>query len=270
MKLRALVVDDEPLSRERIVRLLEGDDVVEVVGECGDGAAAVREIRAQSPDLVLMDVQMPEMDGFAVLRALGPGQVPRVVFVTAFDRYAIRAFEVHALDYVLKPFTPERLREAVRRAAARAQGRREADTRLLALLEDMERAQRTLRHALPAAPRAEAPDEPARRIPVKTGDRTIFVPVERVDWLEAEGNYVRLHAGKERHLIRATMAAMEAQLDRRRFVRIHRSTIVNLERVREVRPWFAGDCIVVLDDGRELRLSRRYRDRLDALLASAS
>jgi two-component system, LytTR family, response regulator len=267
MKLRTVVVDDEPLARERMLRLLAEDEDVEVVAECGDGRAAVEAIRALAPDLVLLDVQMPEMDGFAVVRAVGAGRMPRVVFVTAHDRYALQAFEVHALDYLLKPFLPERLRAAVRRAA-RVETRREADLRLLSLLEEMERERHeTGARVVPASAAQES--RHAERLLVKQGERMIFVPVERVDWLEAEGNYVRIHAGKERHLVRATMNGLEAQLDPARFLRIHRSTIVNLDRVCEVRPWFAGDCIVVLHDGRELRLSRRFRDRLDALLAGA-
>ena len=267
MKLRTLVVDDEAAERERMLRLLEGEDEVEVVGACGDGPAAVAAIRALAPDLVLMDVRIPGMDGFAVLREVGLCRLPRVVFVTADDRYALQAFEVHALDYLLKPYPPERLRRVVRRAAEEANGRRRTDQRLLALLEEIGREQREL--GLRLAPTGSSSGAYPERLLVKEGERMTFVAVERVDWLEAEGNYVRIHAGKERHLIRATLSGLERQLDPARFLRIHRSAMVNLDRVREVRPWFAGDCVVVLHDGRELRLSRRFRDRLDALLARA-
>jgi two-component system LytT family response regulator len=265
MKLRTLLVDHEPLSRDRIARMLADEPDVEVVGECAGGAAAVEAIRALDPDLVLMDVQMPGMDGFEVLRQVAP-RAPRTVFVTAHDRHALRAFEVHAVDFLLKPFSADRLREAIRRAARQSPGaRREAEQRLEELLERLGRDQRALGRRIPAAP--ERPAEYPARLLVKKGERMVLVPVERVDWLEAEGNYVRLHAGTERHLVRATMNGMEKLLDPRRFLRIHRSTIVNLDRVREVKPWFAGDCIVLLEDGKELRLSRRYRDRLDRLVA---
>jgi two-component system, LytTR family, response regulator len=261
MKIRTVVVDDEPLARRRLARLLESDETVDVVGVCANGRDAVRTVREARPDLLFLDVQMPEMDGFGVLQALGGDGLPQVVFVTAYDQYAIQAFEVHALDYLLKPYTPARLSAAVQRAARQiAAPRATPADRLAELLEHLERERRELGARLAGAP----PPAPAQttRLLVKNGERMFFVPVETIDWLEAEGNYVRLHCGREAHLVRATLSGMEEQLDPRRFTRIHRSTIVNLDRVKEVRPWFAGDYLVKLHDGSELRLSRRYRDHL--------
>ncbi|HEY0018598.1 MAG TPA: LytTR family DNA-binding domain-containing protein [Longimicrobium sp.] len=260
MKMSTVVVDDEPLARRRLARLLEADGAVEVVAVCATGRDAVRAVRQHKPDLLFLDVQMPEMDGFGVLRELGDGPLPQVVFVTAYDQYAIQAFEVHALDYLLKPYTPARLGAAVQRALKQLQAPPAAPAeRLAELLEHLERERRALDARLSGAPPAPGP---TTRVMVKQGERMFFVPVERIDWLEAEGNYVRLHCGKEAHLVRATLSGMEEQLDPRRFTRIHRGTIVNLDRVKEVRPWFAGDYMVKLHDGGELRLSRRYRDRL--------
>jgi two-component system LytT family response regulator len=260
MMMRTIVVDDEPLARRRLARLLEAEDHVEVVAVCATGRDAVAAVREHAPDLLFLDVQMPEMDGFGVLRALGGEGMPQVVFVTAYDQYAIQAFEVHALDYLLKPYTPARLSTAVQRAARQLQAPRAAPAeRLAELLEHLERERRALEGRLSGAGPAHGH---TTRLLVKDGERMFFVPVERIDWLEAEGNYVRLHCGREAHLVRATLSGMEEQLDPTRFTRIHRSTIVNLDRVKEVRPWFAGDYLVKLNDGGELRLSRRYRDRL--------
>jgi two-component system, LytTR family, response regulator len=267
MTLRTVVVDDEPLARKRLARLLEDESGIEVVAVCATGRDAVRVIRGQSPDLVFLDVQMPELDGFGVLRELG-ARLPSVVFVTAYDRYAIQAFEVHALDYLLKPYTPARLSAAVERAARQLHRTGPDTERLAELLEHLDRERRELAARMngnggaPApAPVAATPAHTGRLL-VKEGERMFFVPVDRVDWLEAEGNYVRLHCGRDAHLVRATLGGMEDQLDARTFTRIHRSTIVNVDRVKEVRPWFAGDYVVKLQDGTELRLSRRYRDRL--------
>jgi two-component system LytT family response regulator len=267
MTLRTVVVDDEPLARKRLARLLEDESGIEVVAVCATGRDAVRVIREQSPDLVFLDVQMPELDGFGVLRELG-ARLPSVVFVTAYDRYAIQAFEVHALDYLLKPYTPARLSAAVERAARQLHRAGPDTERLTELLEHLDRERRELASRMNGngggaapAPVAATPAHTGRLL-VKEGERMFFVPVERVDWLEAEGNYVRLHCGRDAHLVRATLGGMEDQLDARTFTRIHRSTIVNVDRVKEVRPWFAGDYVVKLQDGTELRLSRRYRDRL--------
>jgi two-component system LytT family response regulator len=261
-RLRTLVVDDEPLARRRVLRLLADEPSVQVVGEAGNGAEAVEMIREKRPDLVFLDVQMPEMDGFAVLRALEPEPMPMVVFVTAFDQYAIQAFEVHALDYLLKPFDPERLQAALRRAEAHAaRAGRDHERKLVELLEHVAREQQEIGRRI-------APQQPAAsgRLLVKQGERMVLLRSADVDWIESEGNYVGLHVAKQKYLVRGTMSSMEEQLDPRLFLRIHRGTIVNLDRVKEVRPWFAGDCIVVLKDGTELRLSRRYRDRLEGLM----
>jgi two-component system LytT family response regulator len=265
-KIRTLLVDDEPLARRRLSRLLEDDESVEVVGVCANGREAVRAIRDERPELVFLDVQMPELDGFGVLRELGTEGLPVIVFVTAYDQYALQAFEVHALDYLLKPYTPARLSAAVQRATRQLHAPSGDAARLAELLERLDRERRALEQRLDGipAPAPAAPPAPTHtgRLLVKEGERMFFVPVERVDWLEAEGNYVRLHCGRDAHLVRATLGGMEEQLDARRFTRIHRSTIVNVDRVKEVRPWFAGDYLVKLQDGTELRLSRRYRDRL--------
>ena len=268
MKIRTLVVDDEPLARKRLSRLLQEEPGIEIVGVCASGREAVDTIRRDRPDLVFLDVQMPELDGFGVLAELGAERLPTVVFVTAYDQYALQAFEVHALDYLLKPYTPARLSAAVERATRQLHAPVNDTARLAELLEHLDRERRELAEKLNGPAPAAAPAPPTApvshtgRLLVKEGERMFFVPVERVDWLEAEGNYVRLHCGRDAHLVRGTLGGMEEQLDARRFTRIHRSTIVNVDRVKEVRPWFAGDYLVKLQDGTELRLSRRYRDRL--------
>ena len=253
MKLRVLIVDDEPLARERLRVLLRDAPEVQVVGECGDGRRALAAIRRRRPDLLFLDVQMPELDGFAVLRALDPTELPAVIFVTAYDRYALRAFEVHALDYLLKPFDRERFHRALARARTQIERDRRGtlDARLLALLEDLRPGRKRL-----------------ERLVVKDGGRVFFLRAEEIDWVEAQGNYARLHIGRETHLVRETMARLEAGLDPKQFARIHRSTIVNLERVRELLPDFHGDSVVVLRDATRLTLSRGYRERFRELLGS--
>jgi two-component system LytT family response regulator len=247
MKIRTLVVDDEPLARLRLRRLLEAEGDIELICECADGQQAVTHLQQQKPDLVFLDVQMPLLDGFEVLKSLEPRLMPVVIFVTAYDRYALRAFEVHALDYLLKPFDRDRFGKALDRA--RAQVGREhnenASQRLLALLEDVKGARM-----------------PAKRLVVKSGSRVSFVRIEEIDWIEAAGNYVRLHVGNDIHLLRETMSRLEARLDARMFLRIHRSTMVNVERIHELHPSFHGDYVVVLRDGTELALSRGYRENL--------
>ena len=260
MKIRTVVVDDEPLARRRLARLLEGEEGLEVVSVCATGREAVRAVREESPELLFLDVQMPEMDGFAVLRELEGQGLPQVVFVTAYDQYAIQAFEVHALDYLLKPYTPARLATAVQRAARQLSAPRAAPAeRLAELLEHLERERRALDVRLSGS--APAPGQTTRLL-VKEGERMFFVPVDRIDWLEAEGNYVRLHCGKDAHLVRATLSGMEEQLDPRRFTRIHRSTIVNVDRVAEIRSDAHGDFDVLLANGKVLRMTRGYSERL--------
>jgi two-component system LytT family response regulator len=255
MTLRTLIVDDEPLARERLRSLLAGDADVEVVGECADGRSAVSAIRDLDPDLVFLDVQMPALNGLGVVAEVGADRMPATVFVTAFDRYAVRAFDVNAVDYLLKPFDRDRFAEALRRAKAQVGRRADAGVRdrLLALLAESR-----------AAP--QPPPSATERLAVKSGGKVVFVRVDEIDWIEAAGNYCRLHVGKQTHLLRETMAALETRLNPKKFVRIHRSTIMNLERVRELQPYFHGDYVVVLRDGTQLTLSRTYRQKLHEII----
>jgi two-component system LytT family response regulator len=268
--LRALIVDDEPLAREGIRVLLARDPEIEVVGECADGATAVRAVLEHEPDLLLLDVQMPEMDGFQVLRALPEEQLPVVIFITAYDHYALKAFEVHALDYLLKPFDDERFERAL--ARAKAQRRREQigelSRNLAALLGAYEAPDRVSGARTPGAAHtvSAAAASYLSRLVVKSGGRIVFLDVADVDWIEAADYYVRLHTGGKTHLLRESMAALEAKLDPARFARIHRSAIVNLDRVRELQPWFRGQHAVILKDGTRLTLSRGRRSRLEELL----
>ena len=277
--IRTVVVDDEPLAREGLrVRLAREEDV-EIVGEAGDGPSAVEAILSLRPDLVFLDVQIPGFDGFDVVARIASTYLPTIVFVTAYDRYALRAFEVHALDYLLKPIAHRRFQEALRRArheldrrdresAATADGDRdegEAESlsavadRLRRLLDDRETAGGDSSVRPPVAP-----DGPryALRFTVRDGERYVLVRVADVDWAEASANYVRLHVGPKTYQMRTTMSELERQLDPAQFTRIHRSAIVNLDRVREIRPEWHGEYEVALVTGATLRLSRGYRDRL--------
>jgi two-component system LytT family response regulator len=251
VKIRTLIVDDEPLARQRLRRLLEADPDIAILGECGDGQQAVTDLRKLRPDLVFLDVQMPVLDGFGVLQELDGTTLPVVIFVTAHDRYAVKAFEVHALDYLLKPFDKERFAGALERAKTQVrQGSAVAlNERLQELLQNV-------------PGRRSGPE----RLMVKSGGRIYFVRIEDVDWMEAAGNYVRLHVGTEDHLLRESLTALEKKLDPTRFVRIHRSTIVNLERIRELQPAFHGDYVIILQDGTELALSRSCREKLEESL----
>jgi len=246
MTLRTLIVDDEAPARRRIRRLLAAEPGVAVAGEYGDGASALTGIVSIRPDLVFLDVQMPERDGFAVVKALPPGPLPAILFVTAYDQYALRAFEVHAVDYLLKPFTGERFRTALGRARERID-RRSADPGLARLAESLRSRPIYL-----------------SRVPVRTTGRTVFVDLSAVDWLEAADNYVRLHVGPREYLVRDTLATLEAQLDPDQFVRTHRSAIVQLDRVAEIRPTSHGDAEISLRDGTRLPVSRTFRARLKA------
>jgi two-component system LytT family response regulator len=246
--LRVLVVDDEPIARRRLKAILREEPDVEVVGECEDGEGALEAARRLTPDLLFLDVQMPGLDGFEVVEALGPGSRPAVIFVTAYDQYAVKAFEVHAVDYVLKPFERVRVRAALDRARALATGEGELGRRLRALVADL------------------GASRPLRRLMVRAGGRVYFVRTEEIGWVEAAGHYVTLHAGRESHLVRETLAGLEARLDPQRFARIHRSTIVSLEHVRELQPSFHGEYVVVLRDGTRLQCSRTYADRLQRAL----
>jgi two-component system, LytTR family, response regulator len=259
--IRAAIVDDEPLARDCIRLALAGADDVEIVAECGDGAAAVRAIEALRPDLIFLDVQMPGLDGFEVVKAVGPDRMPAVMFVTAYDAHAIQAFELHATDYLLKPFSDARFGAAMGHARARLREARESELgrRLTRLVEEI----RPGRDPSPGEGAAASPrGGHATRILVRHGSGMEFLPLDTVDWIEAAGNYLRLHAGPRTESVRMTLAGLLDQLDPTKFVRIHRSMVVNLSRIRSITPWFGGDYTVTLIDGRDLRVSRHYRDEL--------
>jgi two-component system LytT family response regulator len=249
-KIRTIIVDDEPLARRGIRAHLKDEKDVEVVAECGNGRDAVQIIEAQAPDLLFLDVQMPELDGFGVLEALRRERLPAVIFVTAYDKYALRAFEVHALDYLLKPFDPERFSRALDRARAQIERRSITDLshRLQNLIDDLKTGHKY-----------------TERLVIKSAGRIFFLSVEEIDWAEAADNYVRLHTGREAHLLRETMQSLEHRLDPTQFVRVQRSTLVNVRRIKEVRPLFRGEYEIVLIDGTRLASGRGYRDRLPEL-----
>src|SRR2546421_2368969 len=251
MKIQALIVDDEPLARERLRKLLKDESEIEVIGECADGREAVATIQQQRPDLLFLDVQMPELDGFGVLEAIQGERMPAVVFVTAHDKFALRAFEVHAVDYLLKPFDRERFQTALRRALNQIKHHQtgELSQRLTALLAEVK----------PAAKHLE-------RLPIKSSGKVIFLKTDEIDWIEAADNYVSLHVGAEAHLHRETMSALAEQLAPQKFLRISRSTIVNVERIKELQPLFHGEYVVILRNGAKLTLSRNYREALRQLM----
>ena len=254
-KIKAIVVDDEPLARRNLRALLKADADIELVRECGNGKEAVTQIRALAPELVFLDVQMPEMDGFAVLDALGGCPLPVIIFVTAYDQYALKAFEVSALDYLLKPFSDERFHKALQQAKQQIAQQDASDfgRRMLALLGARN---------LPAdAPRY------LTRLMVKTGGRVLFLKTAEIDWIEAYDNYVRLHTGGKAHLLRQTMNELAATLSPEQFARIHRSAIVNLDRVKELQPLFNGEAVLLLQDGTKLKLSRSRRENLEKQLS---
>lgn len=248
MKIRTLIVDDEPLARERIRMLLNEEPDVEVLAESTNGTEALKAIEKLAPDLVFLDVQMPELSGFQVLDRLDASRIPVIIFVTAYDQYALKAFEVCALDYLLKPFDRERFGRALSRARAEL-GRRKSgqvNEQVLKLLSELQQGKKHL-----------------EKLIIRQGGRVLFLRADEIDWIEAAGNYVRLHAGKEEYLYRETMQKLEGQLNPDRFARIHRSKIVNVERIKELQPWFRGDYIIVLRDNQKLGLSRTYRNRLN-------
>jgi two-component system LytT family response regulator len=248
--MRALIVDDEPPARARLRHFLETEPDVEIT-ECVSGPDAVDTIARTAPHVVFLDVQMPVMNGFDVLAALDPASLPAIVFVTAYDEYALRAFDGHAVDYLLKPYSRERLHEALVRVRARSSA---SD---LAAIE----------HGLVALASEIRSDHAHReRIAVRADGRVVFVRIADIDWVEAAANYVRLHARGEAHVLRESMKHMEMRLPARSFLRIHRSTIVNLDRIRELQPWFHGEYIAILHDGTKLTVSRAYVDRLHELI----
>ncbi|HEY7306109.1 MAG TPA: LytTR family DNA-binding domain-containing protein [Bryobacteraceae bacterium] len=253
MPFTALIVDDEPLAREGLQMLLAEDPDVASIGQAKDGREAVAAIRDTRPDLLFLDVQMPEMDGFAVIRDLGPEHMPPVIFVTAHDDYAIQAFEIHAIDYLLKPVTGVRFREALRRAKLRLtkQPAEDANRQILSLLETI------------ASPRRHI-----TRLAVRSAGKTVFVDVQDLDWIKAAENYVELHAGPKTHLLHVTLNTLEKSLDSEVFLRIHRSLIVNVKRIKELQPAFHGEYVVTLRDGTQLQSGRVYHEKLKMLAAN--
>jgi two-component system LytT family response regulator len=250
--LRVLIVDDERPARQKLRRFLAADPDVDAVFEAPDGVRALELIRSESPDLVLLDVAMPGVDGFGVVEALDPAERPHVVFVTAYDQYAVRAFDAHAVDYVLKPFDAERFGRALARAKAAAAGHQDR--------EERRRLERVL-----AEVRRERPQR-LERLLVESDGRAVLLPVGQVERIEAAKNYVTVFAGGARYRLRTTLERLEERLDPRAFVRVHRSTIVRVDRVTELQPWSHGDYVVILQGGARVRLSRRYRDRLEQFL----
>jgi two-component system LytT family response regulator len=246
VKIRTLIVDDEPLARERVKRFLKDERDIEVIGECGNGSDAIEAIHEKKPDLVFLDIQMPEKNGFDVIKSINGKHLPTIIFITAYDQYALQAFDVHALDYLLKPFNRERFHRAVARAKEQIDGQKrgELDERLASLISSITPEKKYL-----------------ERLVVKSVGRVFFLKTDEIDWIEASGNYLKLHVGRDAHMIRETMNAVEAKLDPSQFMRIHRSTIVNVDRIKELHPMFSGDYSVILRDGTELALSRNYRER---------
>lgn len=249
--IRALIVDDEPLSRRRVRELLRNHPEIEIIGECSTGPETIEAVSTLKPDLLFLDIQIPGLDGLAVSAALGGTNAPLIIFITAYDQYAVRAFEVQAVDYLLKPYDRERFAEAIARARRRLGERRhtEVNEKILQLLEEMRERPRYL-----------------DRLVIKTNDRVFVIRTEEIDWIEAEGNYVRIHFGKSSSLLRETLSNLAAQLDPRKFPRIHRSQIVNIDRIQELQPWSHRDYRIILRNGTELALSRTYRDQLYQLL----
>ena len=249
---RVLIVDDEPLARTHLRSLLEARTDVTVIGECGDGASAVRRILDDSPDLVLLDVQMPELDGLGVVRHLGPNRMPATVFVTAYDQHAIAAFEVHALDYILKPVNRARFKKAIDRVVEllRQKATTEQRSALARLVEEIGGERSVL-----------------ERFTVKVGERMIYLKVADIDWIEAANDVVKLHVGKQVLEHRVTLSQLEQRLPKK-FARIHRSTIVNVERIREFQAWFNGDWLVILVDGTKLQSGKSYRARVRELMGT--
>jgi two-component system LytT family response regulator len=251
-----LVADDEPLARRRLLRLLRAEPGIDVVAECKGGRSAVEQILARSPDLVFLDIQMPDLDGFGVIAEVGAERMPAVVFVTAYDQYALRAFEVHAFDYLLKPFEGERFHAALSRVRSFLSARRRDG------YPGEEQLRRLLAEVL--GRETEAPAKPAspffERVAVKSDGGTRILQIADVDWFETDGNYVRVHVGKSTYLIRSTANRLQEELDPARFARIHRRYLVNVDRVVGLEPWFGGDAVVLLRDGTKLRLSRNFRE----------
>jgi two-component system LytT family response regulator len=252
-RIRALVVDDEPLARDMLREMLEDDSEVEIVAECANGREAVEAIKSTKPDLVFLDIQMPEMGGFEVLESLDPAATPYIIFVTAYDQYAVRAFEVHAFDYLLKPFDRERFDAAWQRVKAQIKTDQsgERDRHILELLQELKSGPRHL-----------------ERLVIKNGGRVFFLNVQDVYCIESEGNYVRVYDNQKGYLLRETISNLEEQLDPRQFRRIHRSAIVKIDRIKEMQPWFHGEYRVIMENGKQLTLSRNYRSNLQGAVGN--
>jgi two-component system, LytTR family, response regulator len=262
-RIRTIIVDDEPTARRGVRLLLERDHSVDIVGEASTGIEAAELIAREKPDLAFLDVQMPGSDGFEALSKVGPAAAPAVIFVTAYDEHALRAFEVHAVDYLLKPYDDVRFAAALQRAKEEVR-RRQTDgvnARLAQLLDYLQQ------NGGNAA--AQAAEKPGDRILLKSSGEIFFLKAEEIDWIEAEGDYMKFHVSGRAHLMRETMARLEARLDPKRFIRIHRSTIVNIDRLRKLSPSFAGEYAVILHDGTKLKLSRGYHERIATLLKQA-
>jgi two-component system, LytTR family, response regulator len=253
-RIRVLIVDDEPLARGMVSEMLETDSEAEIVGECSNGRDAVKAIESLSPDLIFLDVQMPEFGGFDVLESFKNQKLPRVIFVTAYDQYAVRAFEVHAVDYLLKPFDRERFNTAWGRAKVhiRKDQLDRRDQHIMALLQEL-----------------KAGPTYIERLVVKTAGRVFFLDIKDIDCIEAEGNYVRVHNGPRSYLLRETISGLESQLDPKEFLRIHRSAIVRIDKIKELQPWFHGEYHVILEGGKQLTLSRNYRANLQEAVGNS-
>lgn len=247
-RIRTVVVDDEPLACKRLEKLLKEDEEIELISLCANGEEAIKQIKEEQPDLVFLDIQMPEINGFDVLQNIDQDEAPLIIFVTAYDEYALKAFEVHALDYLMKPFKKERFFDSLNRAkkTLKQDSRAGMNSKIDNLLEYLEPAQGAL-----------------SRILVKSSGRYFFLKTTDIDWIESAGNYVRIHSGGNNYLIRETMINMEKKLDSDTFFRIHRSTIINVNKVKELEQWFHGDYQVIMYNEEKLTMSRNYKELLE-------
>lgn len=271
-KIRALIVDDESLAREVLLVMLGNDPEIEIIAECRNGKEAVAAIRKNSPDVVFLDIHMPEMDGFQVIEQIGAAQMPVTIFVTAYDKHALRAFEMHALDYLLKPFDHDRFDNTLQRVKTIIRQKKlgEISESLLAMLQDVKpKAEKTSSETKDSMPEKIAHKETMERVVVRSGGRIYFLKTEEIDWVEGSSNYLSLHIGGETHLIRETMGNFHSRLDSRKFLRIHRSTIVNIDRIKDIRPLFKGEYVITLKSGKRLKASRGYRHEIQSLLDEA-
>lgn len=251
MNLSVLVVDDEPIARLAVVRLLRDDPDIGMLKECGDGASALAAIRSQKPDLVFLDIQMPAMTGMDVVEAIGAERMPATIFVTAFEQYAVKAFEANAVDYLVKPFSRERFAGTLQRAKSRLSGSDAASARILQALDALRQREEYL-----------------ERIPVRTDEHVVLVDVDDIVWIKANRNTVQIHLSDRTHELRETMAMLAARLDPRRFARVHRSAIINVRRVKSIHPWFNGHHVVTMDTGQQLRMSRYQHEAFLRLVST--